>query len=66
MKELTTNEAAEVLGISPNTIRSAINKEQIIPHRFAYGRHFITIEEVERYRALHLGQKGRKRKEKGK
>jgi excisionase family DNA binding protein len=55
---MTTNEAADALGISPDTLRIQISNHRL--HARKRGRDWwITDREVERYRAESLGRPGR-------
>lgn len=64
MEELTTGEVAKALNLSPNTIRVLIREGKIQSSGKFGSSHMVAMSEVERYRAEHLGKRGRKRKEK--
>jgi DNA invertase Pin-like site-specific DNA recombinase len=59
---LSVDQAAQELGMTPGGLRSAIVRGVITPVRLAaYPRRaFLTPQEVERYRAQHLGRRGRR------
>lgn len=58
---MTTNEAAEALGIKPVTVRAAIKAETL--RAVKHGRDWhITPAAVEAYRSGSLGKPGRPRK----
>jgi excisionase family DNA binding protein len=56
---LTVSEAARELGVSPNTIRSAIMRDQIAPLELDKRTKLIPRSEVERYRRERLGRRGK-------
>ena len=53
----TTKESADALGLSHVTMRGAVRRGVIAVKKVA-GRNLIPADEVERYRAEHLGQLG--------
>jgi excisionase family DNA binding protein len=57
---LTVSEAAEELGVSPNTIRSAIMRGQITPVSLDKRTNLIPRSEIERYRHERLGRRGKR------
>jgi hypothetical protein len=61
---LSVDQAAQELGVTPGSLRSAIVRGAIVPVRLAaYPRRaFLVPQEVERYRAEHLGRRGRRPK----
>lgn len=58
---MTVTEAAESLGLSPRTVRQAI-ENGVMRARRVGPLWTVTPAEVERYRAEHLGRRGRPRK----
>lgn len=53
----TTTEAAELLGLSPPSVRDAVRRGRLHTERKG-GRNLIVAEEVDRYRAEVLGTRG--------
>jgi len=54
----TTTEAAAMLGVSPNTVKSAI-KRGVLAHEAIHPRlNMVTLEAIETYRRERLGQRG--------
>jgi excisionase family DNA binding protein len=57
---LTMREAAEELGVTPDTLRFAVRRGLITPTRVHNRMNLVTREQVERYRREHLGQQGKR------
>jgi hypothetical protein len=59
---LTLDQAARELGMTAGGLRSAIARGRLVPVRLAVypGRAFVAPEELGRYRAEHLGRRGRR------
>ena len=60
---LTVAQAADELGLSPSGIRNAIMYGTITPVRVDGRTNMIARAEVERYRAEHLGQRGKRKQQ---
>jgi excisionase family DNA binding protein len=61
---VTLNEAAEQLGVTPDTLRQQIKAGKLDAEK--RGRDWwVTPRAVERYRSTSLGKRGRRAKEKG-
>ena len=61
---LKVTEAAKELGLTPWGVRTAIQEGRITPVRLdkTSRTNLIPLEEVERYRREHLGQRGKRKK----
>lgn len=59
---VSVTEAAEQLGITPDAARRAVQRGTLKATRVG-SFYVVTLEEVERYRAEHLGRRGRPRKD---
>lgn len=58
---MTLNEAATILGVSPNTLRHQVANGRLRTEKHG-SIHWVTPAEVERYRVENLGRYGRKAK----
>ncbi len=54
----TTAQAAEMLGVSPNTIKNAIQRGVMACERINPRLNMVTLEAIETYRRERLGQRG--------
>jgi excisionase family DNA binding protein len=59
---VTVARAAEELGVSPNTIRSAIMRGHITPVQLHKRTNLVPRSEIERYRRERLGRRGTRKK----
>ena len=59
---VTVARAAEELGVSPDTVRSAIMRGHITPERLDGRTNLVPRTEIERYRRERLGQRGKRKK----
>jgi excisionase family DNA binding protein len=57
---VTVARAAEELGVSPNTVRSAIKRGHITPVQLHKRTNLISRSEIERYRTERLGRRGKR------
>jgi excisionase family DNA binding protein len=62
---VTVARAAEELGVSPNTIRSAIMRGHITPVQLHKRTNLIPRSEIERYRHERLGRRGKRKQPEG-
>ncbi len=56
-KMYTTAQAAQELGISPNTVRGAIKRGRITVERLTPRLSLVPHDEIEKYRQLYLGKR---------
>ena len=57
-REYTADEAAALLGLTPEGVRSAIKEGRLQTRKIGARLHVITAAELERYKAEHLGKQG--------